>query len=470
LVRPPAVVPDDFLPDVAALRPLLDSLEGVQLTGTLFELPSEPPAEVLAEIMVYAHAHPLCGHFGERRTLDRLSTFIRWPGALASVRRWVAACPHCQRERASPDLPSKLLTTAAEFPLQKVQFDFIGPLRETSRGNKFLGVIVDRYSRWTMARPCATADAKAACATMWQWICHLGIPAQVVTDGAAYFSGEMFSEFLRLLATLHHVTMAGHPGSHGVVERMNAVLEHVLRALLLECNYSGEWDELVEPACFAVNTSLSRVTGTTPWNIIHGFSPRLPLDMAVGAVHHTDEEPLGFARHLAAVYGQMVAQVGQAEAEAYRRTCDQFLKKRGRRATYAPGDYVLVLYGREDKLGSDWRGPYLVRAVDPAGVAVTVRSLLDGAETPVHPARLRRFLPGSLREADLKALAAPAGEFLVQEVLAHRVGADGRLEFLIRWAGFGPDEDSWVTEDDARGTEQVTEYKRAHGLMRSRRR
>jgi len=44
---------------------------------------------------------------------------------------------------------------------------------------------------------------------------------------------------------------------------------------------------------------------------------------------------------------------------------------------------------------------------------------------------------------DLKALAAPAGEFLVQEVFSHRVGAGGRLEFFIRWAGFGPDEDSW---------------------------
>lgn len=44
---------------------------------------------------------------------------------------------------------------------------------------------------------------------MMAWITRLGILTGVMTDGASDFSGEVFNEYVRMLASVHHITLAG---------------------------------------------------------------------------------------------------------------------------------------------------------------------------------------------------------------------------------------------------------------------
>ena len=61
-------------------------------------------------------------------------------------------------------------------------------------------------------------------------------------------------------------------------------------------------------------------------------------------------------------------------------------------------------------------------------------------------------------------------EYYVQELLKHRVrriGRRSRLEFLVRWTGYGPDADEWLPLADVEETEAYDRYeaemKRSHG-------
>ena len=69
------------------------------------------------------------------------------------------------------------------YPLEGIQIDILGPLPETNRGNKFVAVVVDMYTKWPEAY--ALPDQKAetvAQAVMDNFICRFGCPRGVLSD------------------------------------------------------------------------------------------------------------------------------------------------------------------------------------------------------------------------------------------------------------------------------------------------
>ena len=61
-------------------------------------------------------------------------------------------------------------------------------------------------------------------------------------------------------------------------------------------------------------------------------------------------------------------------------------------------------------------------------------------------------------------------DYFVQELLQHRfrkIGRRTRLEFLVRWTGYGPDADEWLSMADIEETQAYDRYesemRRQHG-------
>src|SRR6266498_931223 len=70
-------------------------------------------------ILSLAHEHPLLGHFGLKATLSKLKeTYYQWG------------------------------------------IDIVGPLTETSRGNKYIVVAIDYFTKYPKARALANANAR----------------------------------------------------------------------------------------------------------------------------------------------------------------------------------------------------------------------------------------------------------------------------------------------------------------------
>src|SRR6185312_13551201 len=82
-----------------------------------------------------------------------------------------------------------------------------------------------------------------------------------------------------LLGTKLNMSTAFHPQSDGQTERVNRVLEEMLRAYVsFEQN---DWHQHLGAAEIAINSGKHASTGYSPFYLNHGFEPSLPLDRAL---------------------------------------------------------------------------------------------------------------------------------------------------------------------------------------------
>lgn len=79
---------------------------------------------------------------------------------------------------------------------------------------------------------------------------------------------ETFSSFNKCIGTDHRITSAYHPQSNGLIERMNQTLQNTLLKIVRD-NQSN-WDDLLDPALFAIRTSRQKSTKFTPFQMMFG--------------------------------------------------------------------------------------------------------------------------------------------------------------------------------------------------------
>ena len=66
------------------------------------------------------------------------------------------------------------------------------------------------------------------------------------------------------------------PQTNGLTERFNRTLEEMLSKFVN--TQLSNWDDLLQAAVFAYNTSVHSSTGFTPFEMVHGFNPRMPIE------------------------------------------------------------------------------------------------------------------------------------------------------------------------------------------------
>ena len=78
---------------------------------------------------------------------------------------------------------------------------------------------------------------------------------------------------------------------------VNRSLGNLLRCLIGEANRN--WDSILPIAQLAYNSSVNRSIGASPFEVVHGYTPRKPLDLLPMSLHvRIFESAEAFARHI----------------------------------------------------------------------------------------------------------------------------------------------------------------------------
>jgi len=140
-------------------------------------------------------------------------------------------------------------------PWEIVAVDVMGPLPRTAKGNRFIVVFSDYFTRWVEAFAITVQDTKhIAKLLVEQIICRYGTPKKLLSDRGSVFLSDLAKQVYEALGIHKLNTTAYHPQTDGLVERFN----HTLATMLaMFCNDNQrDWDVLLPYVLFAYRTTL----------------------------------------------------------------------------------------------------------------------------------------------------------------------------------------------------------------------
>lgn len=126
--------------------------------------------------------------------------------------------------------------------------------------------------------PTPNQKARTVAKHLWEnFVVHYGFPEKLHSDQGPDFESKTIKEFCDF-AGIHRVrTTTYHPRGNPV-ERFNRTLLDMLG--MLKTDEEQHWRDFVQPLVHAYNCTKHDTTGFTPYELMFGRQPRLPIDLA----------------------------------------------------------------------------------------------------------------------------------------------------------------------------------------------
>ncbi|KAG1953594.1 interleukin-1 receptor accessory protein-like 1-A [Pimephales promelas] len=336
--------------------------------------------------LVLKSLHDDMGHMGVERTLDLVRKRFYWPKMSADVERKIKTCNRCVRRKSMPEKAAPLVNIIATRPLELVCMDFLSVEPGTNNIKDIL-VITDHFTKYAVAVPTTNQKAQTVAKCLWDhFFVHYGIPEKLHSDQGPDFESRIIRELCELIGTKKVRTTPYHPRGNPV-ERFNRTLLNMLGTL--ENKKKSQWRDYVRPLVHAYNCTKNEVTGFTPYELMFGRQPRLPVDLAFGLpVNHQPGSHSQYVRNLKSqLQDSYRAATETAKKTAYRNKAR--FDKHVVNSTLEEGDRVLVRNVRlrgKHKLADRWESGVYVVLKRSEGVPVyTVKPEIgEGPQRTLH--------------------------------------------------------------------------------------
>ena len=325
---------------------------------------------------------------GQDRVLDLLRDRFYWPGMHVDVVSYINSCPRCLRRKSQPD-KAPLVNIETSQPLELIHLDYLKI--EPSKGNiENVLVITDHFTRYAQAFPSNSQTALATAKLLWNnFILHYGFSSKIIIDQGRNFESELIEHLCQLAGVQKLRTGPYHPQTNGQCERFNGKLLNMLGTLTPE--QKKDWKGHVPALVHAYNCTRNATTGFSPYFLLFGREPRLPVDVEFGLQRGGQRGSPGESNYIS----QLRRRLSFAHKKAKCMAQKQQARHRGlydlkcRGATLGVGDLVLVkqtAWKGRHKIQDRWEsGEFQVVGQPTPGVPVyTVKSLAGGRTKVLH--------------------------------------------------------------------------------------
>ncbi|XP_021747728.1 uncharacterized protein LOC110713587 [Chenopodium quinoa] len=177
---------------------------------------------------------------------------------------------------------------------------------------------------------------------------------------------------IHLKASNEHQSSHYRPQTNGAVEAANKTIRKIIAKMTEK---TREWPDKLPYALWGYRISIRTPTGTTPYSLVYGMEPILPIEIEIQSLRvmneseisedqwlklRTDELALANERRLQALHN----------TQLYQRRIARAFNKKVRDRDIHEGDLVLKencapLHDPRGKFKPNWSGPFLVKHITP---------------------------------------------------------------------------------------------------------
>ncbi|WVZ99578.1 hypothetical protein U9M48_044849, partial [Paspalum notatum var. saurae] len=216
--------------------------------------------ELRKRILDEAHTSMFTMHPGSNKMYQDLKQKFWWTRMKREIATYVSECDVCQRIKADHLKPAGMLQPL-EVPAWKwenIHMDFIVGLPPTQKGYDSIWVVIDRFTKAAHFLPVKTTYRAKQYAELYisRIVALHGVPLTITSDRGSLFVSRFWEQLQTALGTTLIHSSAYHPQTSGQVERVNQILEDMLRACAL--TYSTKWDECLPLASLPITTATRR--------------------------------------------------------------------------------------------------------------------------------------------------------------------------------------------------------------------
>ena len=349
-----------------------------------------------AKKAIINRVHEEGGHCGVDRTAFRLLQTFYTPHLRAEVQDVLRCCVPCQQKTKSKTGHKVQPEAVVEgYPFQKLALDFVGPLPKV-RGYTFVLTVRDTFTKWLEAFPLTAATTEKAIKVLVNDVFRrFGVPAQLHSDRGSQFTSTVFKELAESLDIKHTMTPAYNPRSNPV-ERVHQDLGNILRAMALQTG--RDWVSNLPAAVMAINTNRHMGTNYSPFRLMFGRDPNLPLSLIYG--NPVDDQKRPESEYVQSLQDRLSAAFRMARENLKAQVQRQRKKYVTSSSPFAPGDRVWLFSapppqkGQPQKLQNFWSGPWTVmKILNPVMVQIKAPQHWKGQKVvqEVTIDRLKRY-------------------------------------------------------------------------------
>lgn len=218
---------------------------------------------------------------GCERTTSLVRDRCYWPNLRRDVEWWCQECERCVMAKAvQPKVRTFMGHLLAFKPLVVVAIDFT-VLERTSDCQENVMVVTDVFSKFTKAYPTPDQKASTVAHVLSEgWFYVYGILQRLHSDQGSNFEGELLKGLCQVYNIQKSRSTPYHPEGNGQCEQFNRTLHDLLRTLPPE--KKRKWSQHLPQVLFAYNTTVHQSTGYSPYELMFGRKPHLPVDALLG--------------------------------------------------------------------------------------------------------------------------------------------------------------------------------------------
>src|SRR3954469_11922598 len=280
---------------------------------------------------------------------------------------------------------------------------------------------------------------------------------KISSDHGSIFTSNFWKAFQEALGTKIVFSTAYHPQTSGKVERVNQILEGMLRACVI--SFAMKWEDCLAYAEFSYNNSYQESLQAAPFEVLYGRKCRTPLNwseagerqlLGPDVVQEAEDRVKVIREHLKA-------------AQSRQKT---YYDKKHRGVDFKVGDFAYLKvsllrgthrFGIKGKLAPRFVGPFRVLETrGPLAFRLQLPDSLAMVHDVFHLSQLKKCFKQPEQAVDLGEIQLSADLSYSERPIrvldsSERKTRNKTVKFLkVQWAHHSEKEATWEREDHLR--------------------